>query len=243
MKARQILNRIVLVATGIVYAARIIGITGAHAANNAIGVVEYDAGVGEAVTVITQGITDVISGAAFAAGSLLTADSAGKAVAVSPTTLAEGGTVQVIGVAMEAASGADQVIQVYVSPHSSVGVKDDTITLTAGENLTAGMIVGPDGKHTANMAVGVAVAAATSGASAVIKVKGVTNVTSGAAFAVGDYLTSDADGKAVKYNPANVNIGTVIGIVGVALAAATDAAQVKSCFLCPSVAVGTKAIG
>ncbi|MDD2283508.1 MAG: DUF2190 family protein [Eubacteriales bacterium] len=247
--AKQVLGRLTLVATGKVYKDRIVSLAGAHTANKAVGVAEYTREIGETVTLQCQGITNVISGAAVAAGALLTADSSGKAIAVNPAAIASGTVVEVLGVALDSASGADLEIRAFVSPHAISGLLDsgaltaETIEIEAGETITAGLIIGADGKHTANKAVGVAVNGGEAEAVIAVKVKGTVDIVSGAAFAVGDYLTSDASGKAVKYDPTNVNIGTVIGIVGVALEATTDADQEAKMLICPGTAVGTKALG
>ena len=245
MTARQILARITLVATEVITANRIVAYNGAHTANKGCGVAERDAALGEAIPVAVQGVTHVETGAAVTAGDMLTADSAGKAVKVDPTAIALGSTAEVIGVAIDGAVGAGVLIRAYIAPAHMVGtlLPERTVALTAGEAITSGRIVDAAGTHTAGKGIGVAVAAADSGAAVTVQYSGVAAILSGAAFAVGDYITADGNGKAVKYDPANVNIGTVVGIVGVALAAATDADQSKNVLLMPCVAVGTKALG
>lgn len=247
--AKQILARLTLVATGKVYKDRIVSLAGAHTANKAVGVAEFDAEIGETITLISSGISTVISGGAVSAGAMLVADAAGKAVAVNPATLAYGTVVEVLGYAVDACNGANAEIRVFIAPHAVGGLLGtdaltaETIVMAAGETITAGQIVDAECKHTVNKAIGVAVNGGDAEASITVKVKGTVSVKSGAAFAIGDYLTSDASGKAVVYDPTDVNIGTVVGIVGVALAAATDVDQVKLILLSPGVAVGTKALG
>lgn len=249
--AMQILNRLTLVATENLTGKRIVDVAGAHTVNKAIGVAEYDTSLGDAASVIVKGITHVISGAAIVAGSLLTSDSAGKAVSVDPSAVALGTIVEILGIAVDGCDGANTEIRVYVNPHAITGnlytvptaLNNETVSVVAGETITANQIVAVDGTHTANKGIGVALNGGESTASITVQIKGTVNVVSGAAFAVGDYLTSDSAGKAIKYDPTNVNIGTVVAIIGIALAEATDANQSKSMLLCPGVAVGTKAVG
>ena len=247
---QQVLNRITLVAGEAITAGRIVALDGTHTINKGVGVAERAADTGEAIPVIVQGICHVTSGAAVLAGALVTADADGKAVTAVPNTTAAGTNVDIVGVAIDAATDANQTIRIWVTGVAVPGTYDaaehaaeKVISIVSTENLTANCIVDAEGKHTANKGVGVAQASVTSGAAASVKIIGTCNVVSGAAFAIGDYLTADSNGKAVKYDPANVNIGTVIGIVGIALAAATAADQTKSILLCPCVAVGTKAVG
>lgn len=247
--AKQVLARLTLVATGKVYKDRIVSLAGAHTANKAVGVAEYTREIGETVTLQCQGITNVISGAAVAAGALVTADGNGKAIAVNPAAIAVGNVVEILGIALDAAQGADDEIRVFVAPQAVTGLlgtgaySDETIAMEAGETITAGLIVDAECKHTVNKAIGVAVNGGEAEADISVKVKGTATIKSGAAFAIGDYITSDASGKAIKYDPANTNIGTVVGILGVALAAATDVDQDKLILICPGTAVGTKALG
>lgn len=248
-KSQQILQRMGVVATADITAMRIVSSTGTHAANKGIGIAETSEPIGEAVGVIISGEAMVISGAAFAAGDKLTADSAGKAVKADPSTVASGTIIEVIGVAKEAATGANQECLVIVQPHSLVGtyvpntLNAETITIAATETITAKQIIGADGKHTANKGVGIATNGGASETDIVVMTKGVTDVVSGAAFAVGDKLTADSAGKAVKYDPTNVNMGTVVDLIGTAMEAATDADQEVSVMINPHVGVGTKAVG
>lgn len=249
--AKQILARLTLVATGKVYKDRIVSLAGAHTANKAVGVAEYTREIGETVTLQCQGIGIVISGAAVTAGALVTADAAGKAVAVNPAAITLGTVVEVLGVALDTVSGADTELRVFISPCAVTGLyvapsdalANETIVMEAGETITAGQIVDAECKHTVNKAIGVAVNGGSITDEITVKVKGVVGIKAGAAFAIGDYITSDAAGKAVKYDPTDVNIGTVVGILGVALEAATDADQVKDILIIPGCAVGTKALG
>lgn len=247
--AKQILARLTLVATGKVYKDRIVSLAGAHTANKAVGVAEYTREIGETVTLQCSGITNIISGGAVTAGSLVTADSAGKAVVVNPAAIANGSVVEVLGYAVDACNAANAEIRVFVAPHAITGgllptaLNAETVVIEAGETITAKHLVGADGKHTANKAIGVALNAGAAEADIVVQVKGLATVISGAGFAIGDYLTADSAGKAVKYDPTNVNIGTVIGIVGVALETASAGDEEISILVSPAVAVGTKALG
>lgn len=241
--AKQILNRLIAVAVELLTENRIATLSGEHTAGKAHGVVEMTTPIGRAAALIVQGVTHVESGAAFSAGAMITSDADGKAVAVDPAALAMGATIEILGTAMDAATGADQLVRVFVNPFIFGGSKDDAITLVAAETITAGQIVDAEGKHTVNKGVGVAVNGGNAAANIVVKIKGTTLVKSGAAFAIGDKLASDANGKAVKYDPANTNIGTVVDIIGTALAAATGADENVSVLLNPAVGVGVKAAG
>jgi hypothetical protein len=73
---------------------------------------------GERVEVMTYGIAFVEAGAAVALGSLVTADSVGRGVAAAP---AAGVSNRHIGVALDAAVAAGDVIRVLLSPGSVQG--------------------------------------------------------------------------------------------------------------------------
>lgn len=246
MTAKQVLNRITLIAGETITAGRIVALDGTHTVNKGVGVAERAAETGEAIPVITQGICHVTSGGVISAGNFVTADSAGKAVAIAPLSVAAGSNVEVVGIAIDAAGGADVTIRIYVMPHSAQGVLDTDTSLysiVATENLTANHIADAAGAHTANAAMGVVVASVLSGEAASLKRFGTASVVSGAAFAIGDWLTADSAGKAIKFDPTNINLGVVVGIIGVALQQATDADQTKTILVSPCVSVGTKATG
>lgn len=99
-------------ASGAVIGGRLVEVTGNRTVGPAgadsakvVGVAGFDAAIGEDVTVYTGGVQQLVASAAIAAGVVVTAAAAGKA-----TT---GGTNKV-GIALEAASGADIVIDVLV---------------------------------------------------------------------------------------------------------------------------------
>lgn len=73
---------------------------------------------GERVEVMTHGIAYVEAGAAITIGTLLTADAQGRAVTAAP---AAGANNRIIGIAMEAASAAGDIIRVLLSPGSVQG--------------------------------------------------------------------------------------------------------------------------
>ncbi len=238
--ARQILNRLQVNATEDLAENCIATLDGAHTANKAAGVVEMATPLGRPCALIVHGVTHVISGAAISAGALVTSDANGKAIAVEPGDIPQGTTVDILGIAIDAAGGANAEIRVMVKPFALSGSKDDTVTIAAGETITAAQIVDAEGKHTVNKGIGVAVNGGNSGTSIVVKIKGLALVKSGAAFAIGDKLSSDASGKAIKYDPANTNAGTIIDIIGTAMAAANGADESVSVLLNPAVGVGTK---
>ena len=242
-KAQTVLLSMTVVAAAALYEKRIVSRTGLHAAGKCGGVANFDAALGDAASMIIRGHAVVIAGGAITAGAMVTADSLGKAIAYVPNSNTDGETIEILGVALEAASGTGVEILVDVNPFLITGTGNEVISLTAGEAITANRIVDIDGKHTDNKGIGVSLAAANSAASVSVQISGEVTVLSGGAFAIGDYITSDADGKAVKFDPTNINMGTVVGIVGIAVQAATDTGQSKTIRLFPNVAVGTKAIG
>lgn len=73
---------------------------------------------GERIEVMTHGIANVEAGAAITIGALVTADAQGRAVAAAP---ASGVNNRVIGVAMEAASAAGDIIRILLSQGSVQG--------------------------------------------------------------------------------------------------------------------------
>jgi hypothetical protein len=73
---------------------------------------------GERVEVMTDGIAFVEAGAAVTISSLITADASGRGVTAAPGA---GVNNRVIGVALDAASAAGDVIRVLLSPGSVQG--------------------------------------------------------------------------------------------------------------------------
>lgn len=73
---------------------------------------------GEPVEIVTHGIAYVEAGAAVALGTLVTADSVGRGVAAAP---AAGANVRHVGIALEAAAAAGDVIRVLLSQGSVQG--------------------------------------------------------------------------------------------------------------------------
>lgn len=85
-----------------------------------VGVVSQPKGVAtlERVDVVHIGETLVEAGAAITAGALLTSDASGRAVTAAP---AAGVNNRVVGVALEAATAAGDLIRVLISPCSVQG--------------------------------------------------------------------------------------------------------------------------
>lgn len=73
---------------------------------------------GERVEVSVQGIAFVEAGAAIVIGTLLTADASGRGITAAP---AAGVNNRHIGIALEAASAAGDIIRVLLSPGSVQG--------------------------------------------------------------------------------------------------------------------------
>jgi len=73
---------------------------------------------GERVEVMTHGIAFAEAGAAITIGTLLTADASGRVITAAP---AAGVNNRIIGIAMEAATAAGDIIRVLLSPGSVQG--------------------------------------------------------------------------------------------------------------------------
>lgn len=84
----------------------------AAATDNVIGVnADVAPALGERCDVALMGIAFVEAGAAVALGAMVTSDASGRAVAAAP---AAGSNVRVVGVALEAATAAGDVIRVLL---------------------------------------------------------------------------------------------------------------------------------
>lgn len=79
---------------------------------------DLTAASGERVEVVTHGIAYVEAGAAVTVGVLVTSDASGRGVAAAP---AAGTNNRIIGIAMEAAAAAGDIIRVLLSPGSVQG--------------------------------------------------------------------------------------------------------------------------
>jgi hypothetical protein len=73
---------------------------------------------GERCDVVMAGLAFVEAGAAFALGARLTSDAQGRAVAASPAAGVNNGC---IGMAVDAAIAAGDIVRVLISPHSLQG--------------------------------------------------------------------------------------------------------------------------
>lgn len=94
-------------------------IQGAAATDSLVGVSsDIAAASGENVEIVTHGIAYVEAGAAIAIGALVTSDSVGRGVTAGP---AAGANNRTIGIALEAASAAGDIIRVLLSPGSVQG--------------------------------------------------------------------------------------------------------------------------
>lgn len=74
---------------------------------------ELPAAIGTTTDVVRDGPAVVEAGAAFAAGTPLTSDALGRAIAAAPAT---GVNVRIVGFADEAASAAGDVVRFMVAP-------------------------------------------------------------------------------------------------------------------------------
>lgn len=94
-------------------------IQSAAAADSHVGVVsEVGPASGERAEVIVSGVALVEAGAAVTVGALVTADGTGRGIAAAP---AAGANARHIGVALEAASAAGDIIRVLLSQGSVQG--------------------------------------------------------------------------------------------------------------------------
>lgn len=73
----------------------------------AFGVTDVDAAIGDAFASKVIGTAKITSGGAFAAGDDLKSDASGKAVV-------QGGTGVILATALQAATGADQIVEVLL---------------------------------------------------------------------------------------------------------------------------------
>lgn len=73
---------------------------------------------GSRVDVILEGIAEATAGAAITRGALLSADSSGRVITAAASA---GANVRVIGVAMDSAAAAGEIIPINVAPGSFQG--------------------------------------------------------------------------------------------------------------------------
>ena len=110
MKTHQPLMRTTITAGAAIAKQLLVGLTGSLCAADAkpLGASEIDIASGDQCPVITHGIALVLSGAAITAGDKLKANSSAKAI-----TWATSG--EVVGWALDTASGADEAIRVLLA--------------------------------------------------------------------------------------------------------------------------------
>lgn len=80
----------------------------AGSAERAIGVLQNNPSTGEAAQVRVLGVSKVVSGYSFGVGTVLASDASGKAITSS--------SAKPIGIALEAATAANQIVSVLVIP-------------------------------------------------------------------------------------------------------------------------------
>lgn len=92
----------------------------ASAATDApIGVAEgIDIAASGRVDVVLSGLTKVVAGAAFNPGAYLASDASGRAVAAAPAAGTNNG---IVGVAIEEATAAGDIVEILVAPQSRQG--------------------------------------------------------------------------------------------------------------------------
>lgn len=74
--------------------------------------------IGSRVDVVIDGVTEAEAGAAFAAGVLLSSDASGRVILAAAGA---GANVRVIGIALQPANAAGDIVQVYVQQASFQG--------------------------------------------------------------------------------------------------------------------------
>lgn len=114
-------DQFTITATGDLVGGRLVTAVGAHAGDtalNAIGVAAHDTATGKPCTIyaLSSGVHRLTASGAVTAGALLVADTGGKvkalAAVTTPTAGDVTGTRAIVGVAMTAATGADDIILV-----------------------------------------------------------------------------------------------------------------------------------
>jgi hypothetical protein len=91
----------------------------AAATDAPIGVSEgIDIAASGRVDVVVSGLTKVTAGAAFNPGAYLTSDGSGRAVAAAPAAGTNNG---IVGIAIEEATAAGDIVEILVNPQSRQG--------------------------------------------------------------------------------------------------------------------------
>lgn len=91
----------------------------AAAADALIGVAEgVDIAASGRVDVVMLGLAKVIAGAAFNPGAYLTSDGSGRAIVSAAAAGVNNG---IVGIAMEEATAAGDIVEILVNPHSRQG--------------------------------------------------------------------------------------------------------------------------
>lgn len=100
-----------VVLTAVIAANRFVTFAGAvcGAGAKALGVTQYAGAIGEAVAANVLGTTKVEAGGAVAVGGPVKSDASGKAIA-------QAGAGEILGYAMEAASGDGKVFEILLTP-------------------------------------------------------------------------------------------------------------------------------
>lgn len=85
------------------------GVALAGAGEAIVGILQNKPISGEAAEIVVSGVSKAVSGAAFSKGALLEVDANGKLIAASSTI-----GYKLVGIALEAATGANQVVSVLL---------------------------------------------------------------------------------------------------------------------------------
>lgn len=113
------------------------------------------------------------------------------------------------------------------------------ISVTATANIAKGTIIDSAGANSANKALGIAKFTVSAGEEITAIISGTTEAVAGSAIAVGDYLTADADGKAIPVTVPNILKATPVEIIGKALEAATAEDEKIMVLVMPQLVTGS----
>lgn len=179
-----------------------------------MGVAADSVDAGASVALVKSGVVGVVTGGSYSAGAELSTDDTGRAIAAD-------GTRPVVGIALEASTGAGETRSALVDCPGRP-TPESVEWITASGAIVAGRAVGMDNAQIssgAGVIRGIALAAAASGAKCPVKRFGSCNVTTGGSYSAGAALEVSSAGKLVV-----LNAGVTVAI---AEEASTGADQTK----------------
>jgi len=177
------------------------------------------------ISVIRGGVAKCIADGAFSKGDLLVvADANGEVDTVA--TLTAGSTAYLIGVALEAASGAGSIVPVALGQGISFPQGDLVKIFTAGVGgMTAGCAVKQDSTYgqavlctaATDRPLGIALSTVLAAATSAVQISGICDCKADAAYALADVLmVADANGEldTLAGNGALYSVGTAVKVAG-----------------------------